>query len=260
MATRRVVSLHRMDKQLAWRPLQRCLLHQRSWTRVHTAQLSWNYCRQFALKTLHQLPVRGFNPPPAPHSPLSPPLRSLTVGSLCLDLYRVHDVPHLIPDAASLLWKEWQYYYVHSYGVHSAKEVEQFIHQEVDRDALIDVLLVGVVDGKFASMVSLVSQDTPEGSEYHGVTPWATTLGAAEEFKGKGLAKATMQLLYDQAREWGYKFIWGISRSETLDFYKRTGWKEIEKLPIFDLEHTVLRYDLRVTTRECNKPEPQRAS
>jgi GNAT superfamily N-acetyltransferase len=177
-----------------------------------------------------------------PRPPRTPSAAPLSAPEDEVQFHYLADRPEFLPAVAAASVQEWTAIYRDFYGIDTVeKAIGEFGRAYMNRGQLNSCVVV-TVNGEFAGMAMLCTEDMPTTEAYYGTKPWMTNLYVSGQFRGRGIALTIANKLASLAEEWGYKHIWLITQHMQVAYHK-LGWKSIETTEIFAGLYTVMRRD-----------------
>ena len=83
------------------------------------------------------------------------------------------------------------------------------------------------------------------------LTPWLAQLFVEPSKRRDGIGAALVHAILDRARTCGYDRVYLFTSGTLPEYYRRLGWREIDRLEYLARERTVMDYDVRaVGTRQ----------
>lgn len=102
-------------------------------------------------------------------------------------------------------------------------------------------MLVAMEGDRLLGSATLVVADLPPRSE---LTPWLAQLFVEPARRRDGIGAALVRAVLDRARACGYGRVYLFTSGTLPEYYRRLGWREVERLAYLERERTVMEYDI----------------
>jgi GNAT superfamily N-acetyltransferase len=102
-------------------------------------------------------------------------------------------------------------------------------------------VLIAIAKDELLGSANLVACDLPPRPE---LTPWLAQLFVAPERRRDGVGAALVRAVLERARQCGHARVYLYTSGTLPEYYRRLGWRVIERLPYLELERTVMDHDL----------------
>jgi len=132
------------------------------------------------------------------------------------------DHPHFIPTLAEWFFAEW-----HEYSENASVERETKMLESSLQKRAIPTTLIAVEDGVLQGTAGLFWTDVIDEPD---LSPWMASVYVAEEFRGRGIATALVQRLYEEAKAIGVKKMYLFTPDQER-LYGRIGWTVLKRRP-----------------------------
>ena len=100
-------------------------------------------------------------------------------------------------------------------------------------------VLVASSAGELLGSASLVASDLPLLPE---LTPWLAQLFVEPSRRRAGVGAALVQATIERARQCGHRRVYLYTSGTLPEYYRRLGWRALERLDYLERERTVMAY------------------
>lgn len=171
--------------------------------------------------------------------------------------------PELIPQVAKNCFKEWPASFI-AYGLHSAEEVAEDYRVNIAKNnnntavGFIPIVCFTTRNDTTQHPIKIervvCGSIVVEEKDIHTrpeLTPWITSLYVSEEFRRRGVAKLLMSKAIEVGSQLGLTHLWLFTENHygSMDFYKRCGFVEIEKMEYIGMHITIMKYTYPIATK-----------
>ena len=116
---------------------------------------------------------------------------------------------------------------------------------EAAASRMVPSVLVAVAHGELLGSANLVASDLPPRSE---LTPWLAQLFVGPTRRRDGVGAALVRAVLQRARECGYERVYLYTSGTLPQYYRRLGWRVIERVVYLQRERTVMDCDVGLPT------------
>jgi GNAT superfamily N-acetyltransferase len=102
-------------------------------------------------------------------------------------------------------------------------------------------VLIAIADGTLLGSVTLVASDLPLR---HDLTPWLAQLFVEPSRRRDGLGAALVRAALQRAQQHGYTRVYLYTSGTLPEYYRRLGWRVVERLKYLHRERTIMDYDV----------------
>jgi len=114
-------------------------------------------------------------------------------------------------------------------------------------------VLIAMADGELLGSATLVASDLPPRPD---LTPWLAQLFVAPTRRREGVGAALVRAVLQRAQQCGYARVYLYTSGTLPEYYRRLGWRVVERLAYLQREGTVMACEVGliddVTERRCN--------
>jgi predicted N-acetyltransferase YhbS len=125
-------------------------------------------------------------------------------------------------------------------GASSCEEYAERLSEAAASRAVPSVL-VAVSRGELLGSVSLLASELPARPE---LTPWLAQLFVEPTHRRAGLGAALVHAALERAGCCGYPRVYLYTSGTLPEYYRRLGWRVLERLDYLERQRTVMAYDL----------------
>jgi predicted N-acetyltransferase YhbS len=108
---------------------------------------------------------------------------------------------------------------------------------EAARSRSVPSILIATADGALLGSASLVVSDLPLRAD---LTPWLAQLFVEPARRRDGVGARLVRAVLDRARQCGYPRVYLYTSGTLPDYYRRLGWRVVERLVYLQRERTVM--------------------
>ncbi|MFI5398608.1 MAG: GNAT family N-acetyltransferase [Candidatus Binatia bacterium] len=116
-------------------------------------------------------------------------------------------------------------------------------------------VLVASADGQLLGSANLVASDLPPRPH---LTPWLGQLFVEPSRRRHGVGAALVRAVLERARHCGYRRVYLYTGKTLPQYYRRLGWREIERVEYVARERTVMDFSLVAEEAPNHGIEPPR--
>ena len=102
-------------------------------------------------------------------------------------------------------------------------------------------VLIAVADRQLLGSANLVASDLPPRPE---LTPWLAQLFVDPTRRRDGVGAALVRAVLQRAQQCGYSRVYLYTSGTLPEYYRRLGWRIVERLAYLERERTVMDYDI----------------
>ena len=151
-----------------------------------------------------------------------------------------------LPTLARWHWDQWGL-------LTGARSLDEYIASltKVATSRTVPSLLVAMDGDHLLGSASLLASDLPPRAD---LTPWLAQLFVEPTGRRDGVGAALVHAILDRARACGYDRVYLFTSGTLPEYYRRLGWRELERLEYLARERTVMDYDVRTLTPDVTTP------
>jgi GNAT superfamily N-acetyltransferase len=102
-------------------------------------------------------------------------------------------------------------------------------------------VLIAMADGELLGSAALVASDLPPRPE---LTPWLAQLFVEPTRRRDGVGAALVRAVLRRAQQCGYARVYLYTSGTLPEYYRRLGWRAVERLAYLQRERTIMDYDV----------------
>lgn len=100
---------------------------------------------------------------------------------------------------------------------------------------------MSIADGELLGSANLVACDLPHRP---ALTPWLAQLFVQPARRRDGVGAALVRAVLQGAQQCGYSRVYLYTSGTLPEYYRRLGWRAVERLAYLQRERTVMDYDV----------------
>jgi GNAT superfamily N-acetyltransferase len=114
-------------------------------------------------------------------------------------------------------------------------------------------VLIAIADGALLGSASLVACDLPLRSE---LRPWLAQLFVSPTRRRDGVGAGLVRAVLQRAQQCGYGRVYLYTSGTLPEYYRRLGWRVVERLAYLQQVRTVMAYDVESLEAVARSPSP----
>ena len=143
--------------------------------------------------------------------------------------------PQYYKNVADWMFNQWSYLYKDS----KKEEWLKNIIKRSNKNSIPEIIICEI-NSKLVGTASIVQCDM---DTHKHLTPWLASVYVAEEERRKGIGTKIVNRMIEECKNLNIKKLY-LFTFDMMDFYKKLGWKTIEKTKYFNQDVEVMSLDI----------------